>query len=63
MPPNTSACRLPPTLKPARQVDETVNPRKKGGERIDCPEIRVRPLVIFADFSVSGENLDICYDE
>jgi len=37
--------------------------RGGGGERIECPAIRVRPLLMFADFSVSGENLDICYDE
>ncbi len=34
-----------------------------GGDRIECPEIRVKPLLMFADFSVSGENLDVCYDE
>jgi hypothetical protein len=34
-----------------------------GGDRIECPEIRVKPLLMCADFSVSGENLDVCYDE
>jgi hypothetical protein len=37
--------------------------RGAGGELVDCPEIRVKPLPRFADFSVSGENLSICYDD
>lgn len=37
--------------------------RGAGGDLIECPEIRVKPLLMFADFSVSGENLDVCYDE
>ena len=37
--------------------------RGEGDELIECPEIRVKPLLMFADFLVSGENLDICYDE
>lgn len=37
--------------------------RGEGDELIECSEIRVKPLLMFADFSVSGENVDVCYDE